>query len=199
MKEEQTLRDPVLLDLPEQLETRRLVLRPPAPGDGPMMNEAVLETIEALQRWMPWAVPTPTMEQSELYCRKSAAEWIERKHFALLLFSRDEPGVLVGSSAMKVIDWNVPRFEIGYWVRRRFEGQGYVTEAARAIARFAFETLAAKRVEIRTDDRNERSWRVAERLGFRLEGVLRNESREAAGLRDTGIYAVTNLAQLREM
>ena len=198
MKEEQTPRDPVLLDLPEQLETRRLVLRPPRPGDGAALNGVVLETIEALQRWMPWSVPTPTAEQSEL-CRKSAAEWIERKHFALLQFSRNEPGVLVGSSGMKAIDWNVPWFEIGYWVRRRFEGQGYVTEAAREITWFAFETLGAKRVEIRTDDGNKRSWRVAERLGFRLEGVLRNECREAGGLRDTRIYAVTDLAELREM
>ena len=98
---------------------------------------------------------------------------------------------------MKAVDWNVPRFEIGYWVRRRFEGQGYVTEAADAIARFAFGALGARRVEIRMDDRNERSWRVAERLGFRLEGVLRNESREGGGLRDTRIYAVTDVSELK--
>ena len=198
MKEEQTLPDPVLLDLPERLETTRLVLRPPRPGEGAALNEAVLETIEALQRWMQWSVPTPTLQQSELWCRKSAAEFIERKQFALLLWSRQDPATLVGSSGMRAIDWRVPRFEIGYWVRRRFEGQGYVTEAALAIARFAFEALGARRVEIHTDDRNQRSWRVAERLGFRLEGVLRNECREAGVLRDTRVYAVTDLTELRE-
>ena len=197
MKAEPNPRDPVLLDLPERLETRRLVLRPPRPGDGAAVNEAVLETIDALQRWMAWSVPTPTAEQSELWCRKSAAEFIERKYFALLLWSREDPAMLVGSSGMRAIDWKVPRFEIGYWVRRRFEGKGYVTEAAHAIARFTFEALGAKRVEIHTDDLNERSWRVAERLGFRLEGVLRNECREAGRLRDTRIYAVTDVAELR--
>ena len=190
--------DPVLLDVPQPIETPRLVLRAPRPGDGAALNEAVLESIEALQRWMPWAIPTPTPEQSESWCRTSAAEFIERKHFALLLLARQDTGTLVGSSGMKAIDWKVPRFEIGYWVRRRFEGQGYVTEAAGAIARFAFEHLGARRVEIRMDDRNERSWRVAERLGFRLEGVLRNESREAGGLRDTRIYAVTDARELKE-
>ena len=198
MKEEKTPTDPVLLDLPERLETRRLVLRPPRRGDGAAVNEAVLETIDALQRWMSWSVPAPTLEQSELWCRKSAAEFIERKHFALLMWLREDPVMLVGSSGMRAIDWKVPRFEIGYWVRRRFEGQGCVTEAARGIARFAFEALGARRVEIQTDDLNERSWRVAERLGFRLEGVLRNECREAGGLRDTRVYAVTDLAELRE-
>ena len=190
--------DPLLLELPERIETERLVLRPPRPGDGPALNEAVLETIEALQRWMPWSRPTPTVAQSEAWCRNAAADFIARKHFALLLFSRDG-AALVGSSGMKAVDWAVPRFEIGYWVRRRHEGRGYVTEAAAAIARFAFDALGAKRVEIRTDDRNERSWRVAERLGFRLEGVLRNECREHNGLRDTRVYAVTNASELKQV
>jgi len=182
--------DPLLLDLPEEIMTERLLLRPPRAGDGAAVNEAVLESVEALQRWMPWATPIPTPEQSESWCRKSAADFLARKQLPMLLFLRDG-GTFVGGSGMHAVDWNVPRFEIGYWVRRQFEGQGLVTEAVGAITRFAFETLRAQRVEIRTDDRNERSSRVAQRLGYRLEGVLRNESRDAYGLRDTRIYAVT--------
>jgi RimJ/RimL family protein N-acetyltransferase len=182
--------DPLLLDLPDEILTQRLILRPPRAGDGAAVNEAILESIEGLQRWMPWATPTPTPEQSESWCRHAAADFLARKQLPMLLFLRDG-GTFAGSSGMHALDWNVPRFEIGYWVRRRFEGQGFVTEAAAAFTRFAFETLRAQRVEIRTDDRNERSWRVAERLGYRLEGVLRNESRDAYGLRDTRIYAVT--------
>ena len=190
--------DPLLLNVPDRIETKRLLLRAPRPGDGRALNEAVLETIEALQQWMPWSRPTPTVEQSEAWCRNAAAEFVQRKHFALLMFSRDG-ATLVGSSGMKAVDWAVPRFEIGYWVRRRLEGRGYVTEAVAAIARFAFESLGAKRVEIRMDDRNERSWRVAERLRFRLEGVLRNECREHHGLRDTRVYAVTEASELKQV
>ena len=182
--------DPLLLDLPEEIATRRLVLRPPRAGDGRAMNEAVVESIEALQRWMPWATPAPSPEQSESWCRKSAADFLARRQLPMLMFLLDD-GSFAGSSGMHVVDWNVPRFEIGYWVRRRLEGQGLVTEAVGALTRFAFETLGAQRVEIRADDRNERSWRVAERLGYRLEGTLRNESRDAYGLRDTRVYAVT--------
>jgi RimJ/RimL family protein N-acetyltransferase len=68
----------------------------------------------------------------------------------------------------------VPRFEIGYWCRTRFAGQGYITEAVRGITGFALDHLGAKRVEIRCDSLNRRSARVAERCGFRLEGELRN-------------------------
>ena len=182
--------DPLLLDFADEILTERLVLRPPRAGDGMAVNEAVLESIEALQRWMPWATPVPMPEHSESWCRNAAADFLARRQLPMLFFLRDS-GALVGSSGMPRIDWEVPRFEIGYWVRRRYEGRGYATEAVGALTRFTFETLRAQRVEIRVDDRNERSWRVAERLGYRLEGVLRNEARDAYGLRDTRVYAVT--------
>ena len=76
-------------------------------------------------------------------------------------------------------------------------GRGYVSEATQALAKLAFDELGAARVELRMDDDNERSWRVAERLGFELEGVLRAESRDNGGnLRDTRVYAMVNSARL---
>ena len=186
------IKDPLLLDLPQQLRTPRLVLRPPRPGDGAAMNEAVLETIEALRAWMPWAAPTPTAEQSESWCRQSAADFAARKGLVMLMFLPDD--TFVGSGGMVRLDWSVPRFEIGYWVRRRFEGQGYVAEAVAEWTRFCFETLSAARVEILMDDGNDRSRRVAERLGFPFEGMLRNHKRWADGtLRHTRVYARTGL------
>ena len=97
---------------------------------------------------------------------------------------------VVGGGGLHRIDWDVPRFEIGYWVRRRFAGQGYITEAVRGITRFAFETLGARRVEIRCDVRNVRSQRVAERAGYELEATLHSHMVAPDGaLRDTLIYA----------
>ena len=60
----------------------------------------------------------------------------------------------------------------------------------RALARLAFDTLDARRVEIRMDDNNAASWRVAERAGFTLEALLRFDSATPAGEpRSTRIYA----------
>lgn len=192
MSGEKPITDPLLIDLPERIATARLVLRPPRPGDGAVVNPAVSESIEDLRPWMPWATPAPTVEQTELWCRKAHAEFAARKQLPLLAFLRDAPSTFVGSTGLHRIVWDVPSFEIGYWVRRRFVRQGYVSEAVEAITSFAFEVLGAERVEIRMDDRNERSWRVAERLGFPLEGVLRRESRAPDGTgRDTRVYAKT--------
>ena len=83
-----------------------------------------------------------------------------------------------------------PKVQIGYWVRKSFAGQGYVTEAVNGITEFAVRHFGARRVEIRMDDRNERSWRAAERCGFELEGILRSERRAVDGSpNDTRVYA----------
>ena len=107
----------------------------------------------------------------------------------LLLFLKGTD-TLVGSSGLHRINWQVPKFEIGYWVRRRFQGKGYISEAVVGITQFAFDVLGARRVEIRVDDRNKRSWRIPERLGFSLEAILQNDERDVDGnLRNTRIYA----------
>ena len=97
---------------------------------------------------------------------------------------------LVGSSGLHRIDWAVPKFEIGYWCRTGMTGRGYVTEAVRGIAAFAFDVLGAQRVEIRCDPLNRPSARVAELAGFNLEGELRNDARGTDGtLRNTLVFS----------
>ena len=87
-------------------------------------------------------------------------------------------------------DWNVPRFEVGYWVRSSAQGRGYIAEAVQTLTRFAFDALQARRVEIRMSTANERSRAVAVRCGFTFEGVLRADSLGVDGqVRDTAVYA----------
>jgi RimJ/RimL family protein N-acetyltransferase len=65
-----------------------------------------------------------------------------------------------------------------------------MTEGVRALVDHALRELGASRVFLTTDDRNNRSWRLAERAGFQLEGVLHNERLDQAGnLRNTRVYA----------
>jgi Acetyltransferases, including N-acetylases of ribosomal proteins len=111
----------------------------------------------------------------------------------MLIFLRGadgEEGELVGGTGLHRIDWTLRKFEIGYWRKTGCEQRGLVTEAVRALARLAFDTLDARRVEIRMDDRNVRSWKVAERAGFTLEALLRFDSVTPVGEpRSTRIYA----------
>ncbi|MBX3604252.1 MAG: GNAT family N-acetyltransferase [Piscinibacter sp.] len=179
--------------MPMQLSTDRLILRCPQPGDGPLANQAELESIRDLQPWMPWARGDKSIAESEAYCRRAQARYLLREELPMFIFERDvlgREGRLIGGTGLHRIDWALRSFEIGYWRRSGFGGSGHATEAVRALARFAFDQLAARRVEIRTDDANRLSWRVAERAGFTLEALLRGDSLTALGeVRSTRIYA----------
>ncbi len=184
------MKPPILRDFPESFETQRLLIRSPLPGDGPELHAGVNESLGELTPWMPWPKEHRTVEDSEASVRRARARFVAREDLMLLLLLKGTE-TLVGSSGLHRIDWDVPKFEIGYWCRTRFAGQGYVTEAVRGITAFAFEALGARRLEIRCDSRNLPSARVAERAGFRLEGELRNNELDTGGhLRDTLVYAM---------
>lgn len=181
--------DALLLDFPESFESDRLTIRAPRVGDGAEINAAVRETFDDLKIWMPWAQQIPTLEESEIFVRGAQCQFLAREELTLFLFLKDT-NTLVGGSGLHRINWAIPKFEIGYWCRKRFQGQGYITESTEAITKFAFEILGAKRVEIRCDRKNVRSQRIPDRLGFKLEGTFRNDSLSPAGeVRDTFVFA----------
>src|SRR5215207_2328668 len=104
--------DPLLIDVPESFDTERLTIRAPRAGEGAELNAAVLESIEELRQWMPWATPVPTVENSEAYGRQARARFIAREELALRFFLKGTDD-FVGSSGLMVRGWDVPAFEIG--------------------------------------------------------------------------------------
>lgn len=184
--------DPLLLDLPETLETARLVLRSPRRGDGLALSRSIQETLADLRRFpssLPWAMTGQTLASAEAWCRRSSANWILRTDFAVMGFHRYEHHHVV-SCGLHRIDWPNRVFEIGWWCRSREQRQGYTAEAASALMAFAFRYLGARRVWCHCDDANEGSWRVAERIGLVLEGVARSERADPDGRRrDMRVYA----------
>ncbi len=181
--------NPLLLNFPSAFETERLRLRAVRSGDGRAVYEAVAESLEHLRLWMPWATHRLTLADIELNARRAAISWLRREelNFALI---RQADGLLLGRCSLHHIDWDVPCFEMGYWLRTSCEGQGYMTEAVRGLTAFTFDKLNAARIEIRMDTRNTRSRAVAERAGYTREGHLRHDRRGTDGaLADTYLYA----------
>ena len=185
--------DPLLIDVPERLETERLVLRCPRPGDGPAVNVAVCESLEGLRPWMPWAKAAPSIDDSEAYCRRMHAKFLLREDLVLLIFERGSDGAagpVLGAVGLHRIDWVARCFEIGYWRRKGLGGLGIVSEAVRGLARMAWDRLDARRLEIRMDEDNVPSRNVAERAGFTFEGLLRlNALAPDGSARSTRVYA----------
>jgi RimJ/RimL family protein N-acetyltransferase len=178
--------------LPEQFETERLLLRRARKGDAEPTIEAAMETADALALWMPWAHPAPTREGIEAYFKKTEHDWDAREVIDFQLIEKST-NALVGKAGFHHIDWLLPRVEIGYWLRASRHGEGFATEATRGLVAYAQQHIEAARIEIRSAVNNAQSRAVAERAGFTLEGIMRQNTwspePDGVGLRDACMYA----------
>ncbi|HZY69156.1 MAG TPA: GNAT family protein, partial [Devosia sp.] len=80
--------------------------------------------------------------------------------------------------------------EIGYILHPDAHGQGYATEAARALTAFGFGTMRLHRIFARCDARNGRSERVMQRLGMRKEAHFREHMQRKGRWDEELIYAI---------
>ena len=178
------------LNIPETIETARMILRAAKSGDGPESFEAVTQSVAELTPWMPWVHPQPTLDGSIEFHTSAEAKWASRDMIDFQWCDKNT-GRLIGKGGFHTIAWDVPKLEIGYWVRTSMAGNGFCAEAVSAPVTFANRELGAKRLEICSDPRNARSRNVAERCGFTLEGILRKNMRDPyGGLRDSCVYAL---------
>ena len=175
----------------DQIESPRLIIRVPRPGDGAAFNQAVVSSLAELSPWLGWVTPEPTLEESEFNCRRGHARYLLNEDLMVFFFEK-ATGTLIGGSGLHGPDWKSRKFEVGYWSRTGYTGRGLMTEGVRALTDHAFTALGAHRVFLTCDDKNIRSWKLAERAGFSFEGIMINERLDLQGkLRNTRVYART--------
>jgi RimJ/RimL family protein N-acetyltransferase len=179
----------MLLEIPTRVETERLYLRCYEAGDGQWYYAMSQKNRSHLMRYESGNVvmSIKSKEEAEVVLRELAAEWLARNCFFMGAFEKasDE---FVAQIYVGPVNWDLPEFEIGYFVDKDHEGQGYVTEAVRAVLGFIFEHLKAHRVRIQCDDTNVRSYRVAERCGMVREGHFRENKKNPDGTISGTLY-----------
>ena len=144
-----------------ELRDGELTLRPFTLDDVPAITRACQDP--EIQHWIP-AIPRP-------YTEEHARAFVTAGH-STHEFAVTHNGVLVGSIGMRTNDFGTGH--IGYWCAPDARGRGLTPRALRLICRFGFEELELGRLELVTDPDNRPSQRVAEKVGFRREGVLRS-------------------------
>lgn len=185
---------PILLNFPVPIITPRLILRPPQIGDGLVVNEAVLESFDVLNEFMPWTKKKPSFEESEEFVRRATANWIlkinNEPYLPFFIFDK-KTSQFIGSSGYHNYNWDIPSIETGYWIRSSCTGRGLMTEAVNALTQYAFKQLGVGRITITCDATNIRSRKIPERLGFSLEGTLKGNRRNPVTnkLSDTLVYS----------
>lgn len=194
---------PILYDFPMPISTPRLLLRPPQLGDGIVVNQAILESFETLKKFMPWGREKPSVEDSEEFTRKAAANWILKDNaepylpiFIFDILSNE----FIGAIGYHHYDWTVPCTETGYWIRNSLAGSGFMTEATNAITQYAFRQLGMRRIAITCDVDNLASQKIPKRLGFQQEALIKSNRVNVEGeLSDTLLFARYNSDDLPEL
>ena len=188
----QNVSAPDLCSAPELLETPRLSLRPFCRDDASDLHAMLLESISELREYLwhlPWIAEKQTLESAKERCCKAQENFSMATDFAYLVTEKSS-GRPVGSVGLHRTDWNLPKTEVGYWVRSSETGKGYASESVKLVTAWALNVLHAKRIELITDEHNMGSRAVAERCGFQLEGIIRHIAKAPDGsLRNHCSYA----------
>ena len=191
----------VLIDVPMPILTPRLLIRPKQVGDGAITSAAVAETWDELHKWMRWAENRDafTAEAMEIRNRHVMASFILREGIELIGIEA-ATGTAVIWCGLHDIDWQGRQCDTGWWVRKSAQGQGFATEAANALVRYAFGALGMRRIGLTHSGGNEASRRIAERLGFSFEGIQRGANILPDGKNaDRYCYARFDIAGLPEL
>ena len=173
-------RHPILIPLFDQLHGARVILRPYTEQDAEAFFEAVQESRDRLSVWDSWPQRCQGLADAQRLLAYYRADFILRQLMEVGFWDQATSSFL-GSIIVRPKDWDVPSFEIGYWLRTSAEGHGYMGEALRLLLDFVVGHLGANRVMMRIDERNQRSLAVAQRLGFVREGCLRNLEKATDG------------------
>ena len=144
-----------------ELRDGDLVLRPFTLDDVPAIARACKDP--EIQRWIP-VIPRP-------YTEEDARTFVLADELGHQ-FAITESATLAGSIGMRVNQFRVGH--IGYWCAPEARARGITTRALRLVSRWGLEELGLGRVELITDPDNTASQRVAEKVGFRREGILRS-------------------------
>jgi RimJ/RimL family protein N-acetyltransferase len=170
-----------------ELVGRHVVVTPLVPAHAPALAEAVRDG----ELWKLWytTVPSPESMEADIaarLARRQKGAWLP---FTVVAQSSGQP---IGMTSYLNIDAENRRLEVGStWYRRSTQRTAVNTECKRLLLAYAFEELDCIAVEIRTHIFNTPSRRAIERLGARLDGILRNHSRMPDGtLRDTCVYSI---------
>lgn len=173
----------------DRLLTARLVLRRFVPADANAF--ARYRSIPEIARFQSWDAPYP-VERARAF-----VDWMSEHHpdepgewYQLAIATREDPAAIIGDCVMRPRADEPLVTDIGFTLDPSAQGRGYATEAVGALLRYLFEDRGKHKVCADCDTRNDASWRLLERLGFRREGELRESYRDGGAWAGEYLYGL---------
>ena len=171
---------------PVTLTGDHVILVPLSLDHAPALKDASADG-ELYRLWYTW-IPKPEEMEAEINRRLSLQDAGSMLPFCVMT----PDGTPVGMTTFMNIDATNKRVEIGStWYRSSVQRSLLNTEAKRLLLSHAFDDLGCIAVEFRTHFMNHQSRAAIERLGAKLDGVLRSHMDQGNGvLRDTAVYSI---------
>jgi ribosomal-protein-serine acetyltransferase len=152
------------------LITSELNLALALPEHAEQIFKQVNENRQTLREWLPWIDQTLSVIDSQKFIASAQKQFMENNGFQAIIWYRRQ---IVGNIGLHSVDHNNRKTSLGYWLSPPFQGRGLATLSAGAICRYVFTHMGLNRIEIRCATENKKSRAIPERLGFRPEGILR--------------------------
>lgn len=149
--------------------------------------KVVQENLAHLKPWMPWAVDDYSIEHAKTWVEKSLETYVKEGAFGAVILL---DGEFIGSVGTHELDKTNRHTSMGYWIDHRQQGKGIVTRCCRVLIDYLFDTMELNRVQINCNVENIRSRAIPERLGFTLEGTLRQTEFLNGKFGDWAVYGL---------
>jgi ribosomal-protein-alanine N-acetyltransferase len=173
----------------EQIQGQRIGLRRIKRSDAPLIVRYANDPQVAHNTFI--AYPYALKDAYE-FMRRSNRDWRKGTGYHLALEDLTT-GEFIGGFGFMVISQKHRCIEIGYWLGKKFRGQGLVPEAVKLGLRVAFKELKAMRVQAEVFDGNTSSVRVLEKCGFTFEGTHRKRIKHRGRWRDAMMFSMIRM------
>jgi ribosomal-protein-serine acetyltransferase len=142
---------------------------------------------EHLALWLSWVEANKTVQDSANFINHSLQGFADNKSMSLIVIWK---GQIAGTVGFISIKHTHKQAEIGYWLGSEFTGQGIINKSVKALIRHGFEVLNLNRIEIKCAVNNTKSQKVAQKLHFTQEGVLRQAYVVGEEVQDIALYSL---------
>lgn len=167
-----------------RLETDKVLLRPLQHLD--LAAFATITNDPSLWNYFTLLLDDPAQLQKWVEIALKEREEGKRVPFTII---EKSTGKICGSSSFGNISYFDKRIEIGWsWLGKQFQGTGINFHAKFSLLSYAFDVLNWERVEIKTDNLNERSKQALRKIGATEEGVLRSHMQMPNNRRRDSVY-----------
>ena len=164
-------------------------LRLPRTEDAFQLARVIDDNRAYLKQWLPWLDASQNAEDSLSFIERVLSEWSVQRIFTGLIYKKNTIAGAMGFHG-KVHKG----MAVGYWIAKEFSGNDLCTESCRALIKWAFKYYDDLHlVELKAAKENLASRRVAEKLGFRHEGILRDREWLYDHFVSHAIYSMTRV------